>query len=125
MMVLLLLLNLNLVSLLIMDVHIAMMLIAMMVLMSRILFLHTIRDPLRNAMLMDASTSGINVNTIMGDMADFMDMVLGMTVKEDMAVRVVIALTAVQPTIAVIRRRRWANRGEVVGERSSNMVEGG
>jgi len=44
------------------DVHIAMMLIAMMVLMSRILSLHTKRDPLRNAMLMDASTSGINVS---------------------------------------------------------------
>jgi len=44
------------------GVHIAMMLIAMMVLMSRILFLHTTRDPLRNVMLMDASTSGINVS---------------------------------------------------------------
>ena len=57
-----LILNLNLVSLLILDVHIATMLIAMMVLMSRILFLHTTRDPLRNVMLMDASTSGINVS---------------------------------------------------------------
>ena len=39
--------------------------------------------------------------------------------KEDTAVKVVNALTAIQPTFAVIRRSR-----EVVGERSSNMVEG-
>ena len=44
------------------DVHIAMMLIAMMmVLMSRILSLHTTLNLLRNVMLMDANTSGMNV----------------------------------------------------------------
>jgi len=45
-------------------------------------------------------------------------------VKEDTAVKLVNALTAVQPTFAVIRRRRWASR-EVVGEREREKFEYG
>ena len=58
------------------DVLIAMMLIAMMVLMSRILSLRTTRNLGRNAMIMDASTSRINVNVTTEDLMDLADLLI-------------------------------------------------
>ena len=128
---LLLLLNLNLVSLLVMttDVetfpHIAKIVTVTEKGRESLLSLSYRIATVRPAQITAVNHSIVMVAENVGtaDMVDFLDMVLGVTVKEDMAVRVAIALTAVQPTFAVIRRRRWANR-EVVGERSSNMVEG-